>query len=77
MRDMIQQMKEMLAPNPEFIPACEPTARLNLSVQTQVISLSRGPAETETSLLFTFYNLQDIQNMSDVYCGHARRKNCA
>lgn len=56
----------VLALNPEFIVADEPTAALDLSVQAQVLSLIKTiRKKTNLTLLFISHDLQVIGQMSD------------
>ena len=59
-------LARVLALNPAFVVADEPTAALDLSVQAQVLSLIQTVRKkTGLSLLFISHDLQVIEQMSD------------
>jgi peptide/nickel transport system ATP-binding protein len=59
-------LARVLALNPTFIIADEPTAALDLSVQAQVLSLLKDiQQKKKLTLLFISHDLQVVQNMSD------------
>ena len=59
-------LARVLALNPDFIVADEPTAALDLSVQAQIISLIKTvQKKTNLALLFISHDLQIIEQMSD------------
>ncbi|MGB7788629.1 ATP-binding cassette domain-containing protein [Methanoregula sp.] len=59
-------LARVLALNPTFIVADEPTAALDLSVQAQVLSLLKDiQQKRQLTLLFISHDLQVIEKMSD------------